>query len=202
MALTRNQKIGIAATAGAVLLLVGGAAAANDGGGGDNDGGGDDDNAPPQCPTGFVPQLQSDGTWTCVKIQVVDPPHVDPPPPKPGPGHACNYSGCGQAFDKNHQSPTFYMLKIQQLGYPINAAGSIISEAAMVEIRKFQRDSNEVHDADLFAAIADAPELDEDGLVGNHTIAAIENAHKAVLQLNVPWLGPQGIVHIAKQANS
>jgi hypothetical protein len=140
--------------------------------------------------------------WCADLDVVVDPVEpVEPPPPPPPPG-ACNFSGCPE-FDATHKSPAFYMQRLQTLGYVINPAGSILSDAAKTAIRKFQRDSNKVRAGKglagpaalravqgapiALAEIQTGPKLDDDGFLGNQSIAAIERAHRLVITIGLAW---------------
>lgn len=160
----RNAKIGIAVLVGAAALLVAGAASAAD----------DvlpDDLPPP--PDDEPPPVE------------VDP--VDPGDPLPPPPAICNFSGCGPLFDGSHNTPTYYALRLQQLGYPINPAApgwSILSPSSKNVVRTFQRDYNEVRPTIPNNA---GPELDEDGYVGNRTIFAMNRAHQLVTERIQAW---------------
>jgi hypothetical protein len=170
------------------------------------------DTTPPSCGPGRAPQLQPDGTWTCIDIEIGEVVIDDPLPPK---GNICNYSGCGSPFDDNHQPPSFYALRIQQLGYPIDVAaiagnGTLIAVSpARNVIREFQRDFNAVKNSngvDAPASLAGGAalnslnvikgmaDLDEDGLNGNNTITANVRAQNLVNQLGMSWLN---IVNLA-----
>jgi hypothetical protein len=171
--------------AAVTLLAVAGAAkAADDAKGDDEDGGGGGDGGGGEVPGGdiiFIPNDTEDDNGFDDPLKPID-------------VKVCNFSGCGPAFDKNHETPAYYALRIQQLGYPINAAG-IAANGSFIAVnpqrqwvREFQRDSNAVRAADSYDPITEAGKLDEDGLVGNMTIAAINRAHQAVQVLGLPWL--------------
>lgn len=191
MPLTRNQKIGIGVAVAGAVALIGFSANASD-----------TPSGPPtgECPEGFIrqPDPNHPGQFICVRGPDIEPPDNDLPDvddiddPLPPPPPQCNYSGCGPQFNNGHAAPAYYALRIQQLGYPINvppiaANGSTIAvNPARAIIREFQRDYNAARTAQTVQPTP--PKLGEDGLVGNATIAAIENAHKWVQTLNLPWV--------------
>lgn len=155
MALSRAAKVGIAAVAALALFGFAGDALADVV---------DDDDTPPPPPPPDIPP-----------IPAFDPDDDDPLPPKP---MVCNFSGCGPKFDSTHSAPTYYALRLQQLGYPINPAVqgfNIVSNANRSIVREFQRDWN--HVKPTVPGWAGKALLDDDGLVGNLTIDAINKAH-------------------------
>lgn len=194
--------IGAGLGLGALALFAGDAGATGNLGGTDT---------PPSCPLGQVPQLQPDGTWACVPMEPIDADVVevdddDPLPPKPP---TCNYSGCGAPFDTTHQHPSFYALRVQQLGYPIDVAaiagnGTLIAVSPARDVfREFQRDFNAVKNSNGLngpAALAGAnavaalnlikgmSNLATDGLNGNNTITAVSRAQALVNAMGMSWL--------------
>lgn len=122
----------------------------------------------------------------------------DPLPPKPP---SCTYSGCGPAFDNSHPHPGVLAIRLNNLGYPINAIGigqngsTIAVNPARAIVREFQRDYNAVRKGNpifnasplAFAPIVAGPSLKTDGLIGTNTIAAITRAQTAVTNASTTW---------------
>lgn len=169
----RSTKI---AGVAAVLLLFGlGAKAATD----DEDDG--DEPLPPPGPNPLDPVI---------------PPGPNPPkPPK------CNYSGC-PAFDATHAAPSYYALRIQQLGYPIDVAAvaakqdEITVQPQRGYVGLFQKHWNSLQkNTDGFPPpiavklkpIKDYGKLGVDEWLGERTIGALDRAHAAVLLTGIKW---------------
>lgn len=131
-----------------------------------------------------------------------DPLDVDPPP-TPGPKPLkCNYSGCGAPFDNTHAAPSYYALRIQQLGYPISVQTVAANQSTMAVqpqrgyVALFQKHFNSVREntggfppiiAAKLAPLKSSPKLGVDGFNGERTIFAITLAHNAVIATGITW---------------
>lgn len=166
----------IAAAAAALLLLGLGAKAATDDG--------DEPTGPDPEPPGPNP------------LDVPPDTPLPPPPPK------CNYSGCGAAFDGTHAAPSYYALRLQQLGYPIDVAVVSANQSAIaVQPQRgyfalFQKHWNSLQKntdgfpptiAAKLKPVKDYGSLGVDGLNGERTIGAVNRAHAAVLLTGIKW---------------
>lgn len=129
---------------------------------------------------------------------IVDP--WEPPPPAPNP-LVCNYVGCAELnppgapdynWPRKDMFPNYrsFGIALEALGYvqqppPASAEWSVVSASFMTEVRDFQRDYNLVRQVQTVDD--EPPAIDEDGLIGNRTIAAIVNAQRWVQTLGLSW---------------
>lgn len=178
MALSKKAKLGIAAVAALALFGFGSAAAADD--------------------VVFDPPDPDPPEPPDPENPLEDPPDTPLPPPPP----QCNYSGCGPKFDGAHAAPTYYALRIQQLGYPIDVAtvaannSTIAVQPQRGYVAHFQRHFNTVRantagfppiTAAKLAPLKSVAVLGRDGLIGERTILAITLAHNAVNATGIKW---------------
>lgn len=128
----------------------------------------------------------------------VNPGFVEPPPAKP-PANVKNYVGSGYNWPDRarYPQPVHIGIALQRLGYPVSFADNgdtphtrpfnMISTQNMIVVREFQRDYNAAAKAQTVDDPAKPGALDDDGLVGKNTLAAITNAERWVSVLGLPW---------------
>lgn len=127
-------------------------------------------------------------------------PPVEPPPPPP-PANVSNYVGSGwtwsAALRQTFPNATSIGNALVELGYPVSFANNgdtpatrpfnMISTHNMTIVREFQRDYNDVAQAQQLDTPAVPASLDDDGLVGNNTLRALINAKRWIDTFGATW---------------